>query len=451
MNVAELNNSQTICALATAAGGPVAIIRISGDMAIAHADKLWQASKSLKEDAPRHLRLGQLMDAQGTVIDTECLGVKMPGPHSYTGEDTVEFQCHGGPLAARLALQALQEVGCRLAAPGEFTKRAFLNGRIDLTQAEAIADIISASSESALTLANKQLCGVLGERLRIHYTCLLDLLSECESHLDFPEEDMDWMPTEELLAKLNAIFEDVKQLSSTAWTGEVLRGSLSVAIAGQPNVGKSSLLNAILGRNRAIVSEIPGTTRDTIEADATIRGIPLRFIDTAGLRTSPDRLEQEGIERSRTTIGEADVVLWVADAAKPLSEQQYDGPALPSGRLIKLANKADKATERDWEDFIPTCAITGDGLEVLYDAIENAVWQGKNSRQSDFAVSARHGQLLKEAASALEQAAGELTCEIWELAAIQMRSALQSIGQITGQAIEPDVLGEIFAKFCIGK
>lgn len=454
MNSPELNSKDTICALATAAGGPISIIRLSGLESAAHAGLLWHGSKALQELPPRHLSMGRLCRQDGQVIDSECLAVRMPGPHSYTGEDTVEFQFHGSPLAARLALEELQKIGVRLAGPGEFTRRAFLNGRLDLTQAEAVADIISASSEAALGLANRQLDGYLGQRLRGFHEKLSGLLAECESHLDFPEEDMDWRPTAEMLNELKEISQALSELGETASAGEILRGCLTVALAGQPNVGKSSLLNYILGRNRAIVSPIPGTTRDTIEADCILRGIHLRFIDTAGLRDSSDLLEKQGIERSRQTIGQADIVIWITDATRSLQEQDYDGPSVSSDRLLKIANKCDQCTSRlgsEWSDFIPTCALTGEGIDRLYDAIENAVWQGRTNRQSDFAVNARHGELLRQAVANLDKASAELAGEIWELASIGLRSAVQNLGQITGQSVEPDVLGEIFAKFCIGK
>ncbi len=451
MNIAELNTSDTICALATAVGGPVAIIRISGPSAETLGAQLWGGASPLPALPPRQLALGRLQ-RQGQVLDAECLAVRMPGPHSYTGEDVVEFQCHGGPLASRLGLEELQRLGARLAGPGEFTYRAFLNGRLDLSQAEAVADLVNASSETALSLANRQLDGYLGTRLRADHENLTALLAECESHLDFPEEDLDWRPVQDMQAEIRSLADDLSRLADTADTGELLRGVLTVALAGRPNVGKSSLLNYILGRNRAIVSPIPGTTRDTIEADCLVRGIPLRLIDTAGLRDSDNSLEQQGIERSRRTLEQADLVIWIADATLPPDEQDYDGPPVRPGRLLKVVNKCDLGPlSASWRDFLPTCALTGEGTERLYEAIETAVWQGKDARQLDFAVSARHGRLLSESSTALREADAELSAGQWELAAIGLRTAVQCIGQITGQSVAPDVLGDIFARFCIGK
>lgn len=314
-------SEDTICAPATAVGGAVALLRLSGPQSVAIASRLWRGRSSLAELAPRVLTLGQLCQTSGEVIDRECLAVRMPGPHSYTGEDVVELHCHGGVLCAQLALRALLAAGCRLADPGEFSKRAFLNGRMDLTQAEAVADLIRAGSEAALQLANRQLDGNFGRRITKFYDDLLFLLSEIESRLDFPEEDLEWQSVPRLTEQLREIQQQLERSAASRRQGEILRGGIKLAIAGAPNVGKSSLLNAILGQERAIVSDIPGTTRDSIEVPVSIRGIPIHLIDTAGIRHGGDTIERIGIERTRKNLAVADLILWVMDASLPLSSQ----------------------------------------------------------------------------------------------------------------------------------
>ena len=309
----------TICAISTALGGAVSIVRVSGPDAEKNCGRLWHGRTSLGETRARELALGRLSSIDGELIDPQCLAVRMPGPHSYTGEDVVELQCHGGALCARLALDALLKTGCRLAEPGEFTKRAFLNGRMDLTQAEAVADLIGAGSEAALRLAGRHLEGRLGERIRSLHGTVSDVLAEVTSRLDFPEEELDWRDPQDMIDGLVVVRTELTELLRTRREGEVLRGGLSLVIIGPPNAGKSSLLNHLLGRNRAIVTDIPGTTRDTIEAPLVIRGIPLRLMDTAGIRDGGDVVEQAGMSRARECAEAADLVIWLVDATRPLS------------------------------------------------------------------------------------------------------------------------------------
>jgi len=444
-----MHDNDTICALATAPGGAVAIIRLSGPQALPVAVAIWHGQRDLTTTAPRTLLTGNLVLPDGNMLDAECLAVYMPGPHSYTGEDVVELQAHGGSCALRLALEFLETHGARSAEPGEFTRRAFLNGRLDLTQAEAVCDLIQASSTQSLRLANRQLAGEFGKQLQDLRAKLEDILAECESHLDFPEEDLDWIPLEELHARLEQFQSRLREWLSTARAGEILRGGLNLAIAGPPNVGKSSLLNQILGRNRAIVSPVPGTTRDTIEADATIAGMPLKLIDTAGLHHGADDLEQEGIRRSQEVLAQADIILWVTDATTEPTPLPQEIPAATP--VLALANKADLAALKPGDMRLPVCALTGQGLDKVYAALEKLVWDGKESRETDFAVSARHAALLREAEEHLQEADQALGLEQWELAAISLRLAIAVLGNVTGQTVEPDVLGKIFSRFCIGK
>ncbi|MBO7741507.1 MAG: tRNA uridine-5-carboxymethylaminomethyl(34) synthesis GTPase MnmE, partial [Victivallales bacterium] len=307
----------TICALATAAGGPVAIIRISGSQALESALKFWQG-RSCPEAAANHRKLlmGTFRAAEGAILDQQCLLVYMPGPASYTGEDVVELHIHGGAVSCRRILnQLLGLPEVQLAEAGEFTRRAFINGRLDLTQAEAVADLLGAESEAAMNLANRQLAGALGCVVNTMYDQLREILAESESHLDFPEEELEWQSTGEMTAQLQEISRRLRELIATRREGEVLRDGVTLAIAGAPNAGKSSLLNRLLGRERAIVSPIPGTTRDTVEAELVLRGIPLHLVDTAGIREADDTIEANGIQRARQACAEADIVLWITDAA----------------------------------------------------------------------------------------------------------------------------------------
>jgi tRNA modification GTPase len=453
--VSELyQQTSTICALATAVGGAVAILRISGPQAIALAGRLWQGHQALSVAAERVLHLGRLEQAGGGVIDAQCLAVKMPGPHSYTGEDVVELHCHGGALVAHLALQELLAAGCRLAEPGEFSQRAFLNGKLDLTQAEAVADLISAGSEMALRLANQQLEGNFGRRLTGVYHQLTAIRTEIESRLEVPEEDLDWQAPEALRSCLSALGQELRSWSGSRRQGEILRHGIALCLAGEPNVGKSSLLNIILGHDRAIVSETPGTTRDSIEVPVSIRGIPLRLVDTAGLRAAGDSIERQGIERSQQNIAAAAVVLWVMEAAGDLAAQMAACPAAPD-KVIYVANKADKFLGEPplapSEQLVYTCALSGKGLEQLYDALEKRVWQGKCCSGNEFAVSARHAEALDQAAGNLQEAVGQLSVEAWELAAAALQQAQAALGSITGLSVSPDILGGIFTRFCIGK
>ncbi|MFO7821769.1 MAG: tRNA uridine-5-carboxymethylaminomethyl(34) synthesis GTPase MnmE [Lentisphaeria bacterium] len=455
MNTEKIKSNDTIAAISTAVGGAVAILRVSGPEAVMLVGNCWRGQKTLLELAPRELHLGVIQGEDNKTID-HCLGVRFTAPHSYTGEDMVEIHCHGGALTARAILMRIFDSGARHAEPGEFTKRAFLNGKMDLTQAEAVGDIIEAQTEMALHIANRQLDGLLGRQVNELYERLLHILSEIESQMDFSGEDLEWMPLAEMGTRLGESLQQVNQLLANRREGEILRNGVRLVIAGAPNVGKSSLLNAILGRDRAIVTDIPGTTRDTLEELAHIRGIPVRLIDTAGIREAEDLIEQSGIERSVSSLHEAQIVLWVFEAGATPDTRRcpYE---LQHAPVIAVGNKMDKAeTERfqnggNLQNIVYTCALTGQGMDELFDAIEQAVWDNPQTREPEVAVSSRHAALLDQAREHLTAAQAQCKTQAWELVAVGLRGALDTLGQISGKTTSPDILEQIFSRFCIGK
>ncbi len=398
------------------------------------------------------MRLGHALSPAGET----CLAVFMPGPHSYTGEDVVELQCHGGNFAPERLLKALLANGARLADPGEFTRRAFLNGKMDLTQAEAVLDIIQARTADAVSLAERQLSGALGKKIHEVSKELPGVLAEIESRLDFPEEDLNWRTPEELIALIAPVMDKIRTLLAGGRAGAIIRNGVRLVIAGAPNVGKSSLLNRILGYDRAIVTDIPGTTRDTVEENAVIRGIHFRLTDTAGVRDdAADQVEAYGIERSRESLRSAEVVIWLYDLMQDHEAQLKEMNKLLTSsechaKIIPCWNKKDLAEKSG----IYPCEIsaeTGEGVETLYDALADAVFAESGDRETESAIAQRHEKLLKEALSQLEATVPELYEEAWELAAVHVREAIYDLGTITGENAAPDVLDEIFSRFCIGK
>lgn len=446
--------SDTIAAISTALGGAVAIIRVSGQDALTVAGRAWRGGAPIAAMQPGRMRLGQVLAADGAALD-RTLAVRFGAQASYTGEHLVELHCHGGHLVARAVLGRVLECGARHAEPGEFTKRAFVNGRLDLTQAEAVADVITAQSDMALRLANKQLAGALRLEVNSLYDSLTSIMGDVEARLDFPDEELDVLPRTQLIRELDTAASDVQRLLAGRREGEVLRHGVRVAIAGPPNVGKSSLLNAILGRDRAIVTTIPGTTRDSLEEPFHIRGIPVRLTDTAGIRPAEDVIEESGVRRSLAVIREADVLLWVIDASGPYAPQaSAERHALP---VVLVANKRDLMAGEiaDLPSDLPapvyTCALTGEGLEDLFDAVEHAVWQGPHTEELKCAVSARHSDLLDTAMEELRDARDQADGERWEVCSVSLRGALRALGQVTGRSVAPDILEAIFSRFCIGK
>jgi len=434
----------TIAAISTPPGeGAVALIRISGPGGPAILRGIFQPGFPV----PRRATYGKIHDG-GRVLD-QVLVTVFPGPASYTGEDMVEIGCHGGILLAASLLELVLRSGARAAEPGEFTHRAFLNGKIDLTRAEAVMDLISARTPLALRAAAEQLQGRIGEEADAIRAGVLELVAHLEAFIDFPEEGIDPATGDALQEKMAAALGRIDGLLSTASSGRVLREGVRVAIVGRPNVGKSSLLNHLLGIERAIVSPLAGTTRDTIEESACLRGILFRLTDTAGLRETADPVEREGVERAQRTLERADLVLHVFDAT-----EEFQEPVLRE-REILVANKADLVAEAAAlpANALRVSAKTGAGLPRLIEAmIRETCGQHLSASDSLAAVNARHKALLESAKASLARASSLLASgSPPELTAIELRDALDAVGRITGAADTEEILGEIFGNFCIGK
>ena len=439
-------SSDTIAAIATPPGeGAIAMVRISGPDAAPILARIFKSS--VKTPAPRQATFGKIHD--GDEVLDQVLVTTFQAPASFTGEDMAEITCHGGILLASRILETVLRSGARAADAGEFSQRAFFNGKIDLTRAEAIMDIIRARTAPALRAAALQLEGRLGKEIMALRDTVLEVVAHIEAWIDFPEEGIDPATGRHLLAKINAALERTQRLLSTADEGRVLREGIRVAIVGLPNAGKSSLLNRLLGMERAIVSEVPGTTRDTIEESACLRGILFRLTDTAGLRETNDPVEREGVARSGRAMESADLVLHIFDASATTP------PAPLNDREILVANKCDLLPTESLKHTgaIAVSSLTGEGFDALLDAMTNANGS-KHAVTGDSlaAINARHKALLESAATSL-RAAAELvqTSAPPELAAVELRSALDALGRIVGATDTEDILGEIFSRFCIGK
>ncbi len=438
----------TIAAISTPVGeGAIAVLRVSGPDAVIVVARIFRGSIAPEKMEPRRSYFGEIYDGSG-VID-QVLIITFRGPHSYTGEDLVEVSCHGGVLVTGKIFSLLLNAGARSAEPGEFTQRAFLNGKMDLTQAEAVMDLIRAQTELALRAANEQLAGYLGRELIDIQDQLLTTLAHIEAYIDFPDEGISPETGKMLFDRLEETGGSLARLVATADQGRILRHGLRTVIYGEPNVGKSSLLNLLLGYDRAIVSETPGTTRDTIEETINVRGIPVRLIDTAGKRSSKDSIEQEGIRRTELQLAQADLVLEVVDASLP-------GTTGGSEReRILVLNKIDLGVHPDWvsSSGVRFSCRTREGEESLSQAIWDFVMAGGFSGQ-DFriAISVRHQACLQKAITEVEAAkAGLANNQLPELISIELRGALDAIGDVIGRHDTEDLLGRIFSEFCIGK
>ncbi len=477
----------TIAAIATPLGeGGLAVIRLSGAQALAVADGIFRpvGRSSVKPSAaPTHTIQYGRIERAGRIIDEVLIAV-MRAPRTFTREDVVEITCHGGLLPARLVLDAALDNGARLAEPGEFTQRAFLNGRLDLAQAEAVADLIHSRTELALAAANEQLAGKLSQRINQLRDELMKTLAHVEAHIDFPDEDIAPDTKDKLLKRLEAGVAFMDELLRTANEGQILRRGIRAAILGRPNAGKSSLLNQLLGHDRAIVSPIPGTTRDTIEETANIRGLPVVFVDTAGLREAGDEIEVEGIRRSRAALEKAELILHILDGAEPLTaaDEKYLAEFAGKKRVLVI-NKVDlprrlrlplaahpltpslspsegervpEGRERGMvgnHAQIEVSCATGHGLEALKDAIKELVWSGEiKAEMLQVMINSRHQDALRRARIATQQALAGLDADqTLEVVAMELRIAVNAVGEIVGQTTTEDLLDSIFSQFCIGK
>ncbi len=452
--------SHTIAAVSTGNQvSAIGIIRLTGDDCIAVADKVFTLhnKKSLSQIPDRKLLLGDLQDKQGRVIDSCCVVVSR-GPHSYTGEDTVEFHCHGSPAVLAAGLESLYIAGAKPAKRGEFTKRAFLNGKLDLTQAEAVIDLIEADTADAAANAAGQVGGVLQKKLAPIYSNLTDLCSHFHAVLDYPDEDIEDFGLENYRSALRQDAKALYKLLQTYGQGRILRQGVSTAIVGRPNVGKSSLLNALAGYDRAIVTDIPGTTRDTIEEQVMLGSTRLRLIDTAGIRETDDTVEAIGVERSKKAIEEADLVLLVCDGSQPLTEEDTAilDLCLEHENAIVLLNKADKGSCVDPSDLpfmyvIHTCVKTGDGLDQLEDLV-NTLFENQVPCDGSILTNARQFDACRRAYEALLRAMQNILLgQTADLVLIDVEEAMEAMGEVTGATVREDITNRIFERFCVGK
>jgi tRNA modification GTPase len=452
----------TISAIATALGvGAVGIIRISGPESLAMANRIFSARNPLSRDRARYMQYGFIHDAEGNYVD-EVLAVYMPGPHSYTGEDVVEIQCHGGREALQEILRLTFEAGARPAEPGEFTKRAFLNGRLDLTEAEAVMDVITAKSKRALIAANRGHKGALSSKVKAIRKALKDLIVHLEAVIDYPEEDIEDVTYDETAQTIARCSEAVASLLRQGMTGRILREGLRTAIVGRPNVGKSSLLNRLLQADRAIVSSIPGTTRDIIEEQMTIDGIPLVLTDTAGLRDTKDYVEQIGVERSRAILEDAELALVVLDGSQPLdAEDRRLLEQVKNRPHLVLINKSDLPSCLDEETVRAICGgdcfrlsvKTGEGMEQVGTWLKHFVCgEGSDAESGTMTQNARQITLLSSAADHLDGARNDAENHLpYDCLTIDLTEVLHELGEITGEDVPDEIIDEIFAQFCVGK
>ena len=457
------SQQDTIVAIATPPGpGAIGVLRLSGPGAVRLAERCFRplGHKGLRDRPPRTLVYGSLLDRDGVVIDQALCTVSY-GPHSYTGEDTAEFQCHGAPQVLSLGLEALCALGARLAGPGEFTRRAFLNGKLDLAQAEAVGDLLEATSREGVRQAAGQLAGALSRRIGEIYSALVDVMAHFHAVLDYPDEDLDPFTREGLSAALAEQEGALDALLSTCRRGRQLARGIPCALVGQPNVGKSSLLNALAGFERAIVTDIPGTTRDTVEANVELGGLPLRLIDTAGLRDSDDPVERMGVERSRAAMEQAELilVLWDSSARVTGEEVALLERAVELAPTILVWTKGDLPTAPipvlelpEGLQVVELSARTGEGLDRLEEAVaalfprESGIPYGQiltNQRQEDAARRAQESVARARTALAQGVTPDALLTDVEE--------ALAALGELTGQSVREDITDRIFSRFCVGK
>lgn len=456
----------TIAAISTAPGeGAIGIVRISGDLAISIASSIYQCgTKQLEEQKTHTIHYGHIVDPKSGEVYDEVMVSVLRAPKTFTREDIVEINCHGGIVAINRVLQLVLRMGARLAEPGEFTKRAFLNGRIDLSQAEAVMDLIRAKTDKSMQLAMRQLDGQLSNLIQNLRQEILNTLAQVEVNIDYPEyDDVEEMTLQLLREKTQQVLQGIRALLNTASQGKILRDGLKTVIVGRPNVGKSSLLNMLLREEKAIVTDIAGTTRDTIEEYVNVRGVPLQLIDTAGIRETDDVVEKIGVERSRKALKEADFVLLLLNQSETLQEEDIRLLETTKGmKRIILFNKTDLPSKLSTEEIAPyakeeeivtTSMLNKEGIDQLEEKIAGYFFQGQmNERDATYLSNTRHIALLEKAEQALVEVQNGIEMEMpVDLIQIDFTRAWDLLGEITGDSVQDELLTQLFSQFCLGK
>lgn len=447
--------NDTITAIATPSGtGAIAVIRVSGSKAISLVNKIFKGKRNLENVASHTVHYGKIIDSSKIIIDDVLVSV-FRSPHSYTGEDSVEISTHGSSFITKRIVEILIENEARIAEPGEFTKRAYLNNKIDLSQAEAVLDIINSRTEASLLGARNQLDGLLSAKVKGLRQMLIDSVSFVELELDFVEEDLELIQSKELTKQIEKIIFEIDNLLKTYSFGKILRDGVNVALVGKPNVGKSSLLNYILKESRAIVSAIPGTTRDIIREEVSIDGILFRLFDTAGIRVSEDEIEKEGVSRSLGAVKDADIVILMEDIYNNGSEELFNevNSFTKTEKIIKVINKIDLSKSPLKKADVYISALTGEGIENLFNELKATFLKNSHySERSTLVSNIRHYDCLKRSKANLENSLKSINSNYsGEFIASDIRNAVVSLGEIIGEVTSEDVLNNIFSKFCIGK
>jgi tRNA modification GTPase len=448
-------NEDTIAALATPAGvGAISVIRVSGPESVAAVDKLFSFSSKLSDSPTHTIHYGKITSAAGEVVDDVLVSL-FRSPNSYTGEDSVEISTHGSPFITQKVMALLLDQGIRLAEPGEFTRRAFMNGKIDLAQAEAVVDIINSSTEASLRGARNQLDGILSAKIDSLREMLINISSFLELELDFAEEELEFVNLDEAKKKIKEVINEIEKLLETYTFGKVLRDGVNVAIVGKPNVGKSSLLNYILKEGRAIVSDIPGTTRDVIREEVSIDGVLFKLFDTAGIRTTEDSVEIEGVIRSKEAVKNADLVIFINDSTDGFSEDVYKEilELKEQERVITVLNKIDLGDKQEREYDVKISAKTGKGIDSLFSELKNkSIGSFNYSEKSAVVSNLRHKKALENSVESMRKGIESIEAKMsQEFVALDLRNAEDALGEIIGKVTTDDILNNIFKNFCIGK